>query len=244
MLKISNLSVKVDDKQILNNLNLNLELGKIHVLMGPNGSGKSTLAYSLMGHPSYEIISGEIFFNTKNITELPAYKRAKLGFFLSFQNPLEIPGLKVFDFLKESFSAFTGKNIPVTELYEELKILCKKLNLDPVFFDRNLNEGFSGGEKKRLEILQMCLLKPKVAIIDEVDSGLDVDSLKLVANAILDLKKEDPELTIILITHYQRILNYIHPDFVYILNKGVVVKKGDFSLISVIESSGYQTFNF
>ncbi|OGB83937.1 Fe-S cluster assembly ATPase SufC [candidate division TM6 bacterium RIFCSPHIGHO2_12_FULL_32_22] len=242
MLKISNLSVKVDDKQILNNLNLNLELGKIHVLMGPNGSGKSTLAYSLMGHPSYEIISGEIFFNTKNITELPAYKRAKLGFFLSFQNPLEIPGLKVFDFLKESFSAFTGKNISVTELYEELKILCKKLNLDPVFFDRNLNEGFSGGEKKRLEILQMCLLKPKVAIIDEVDSGLDVDSLKIVANAILGLKTEDPDLTIILITHYQRILNYIHPDFVYILHNGQVVKTGDFSLISKIESQGYNAF--
>ena len=242
MLKISNLSVKVDDKQILNNLNLNLELGKIHVLMGPNGSGKSTLAYSLMGHPSYEIISGEIFFNTKNITELPAYKRAKLGFFLSFQNPLEIPGLKVFDFLKESFSAFTGKNISVTELYEELKILCKKLNLDPVFFDRNLNEGFSGGEKKRLEILQMCLLKPKVAIIDEVDSGLDVDSLKIVANAILWLKTEDPDLTIILITHYQRILNYIHPDFVYILHNGQVVKTGDFSLISKIESQGYNAF--
>src|SRR3990167_8148263 len=244
MLKIKNLSVQIENKLILNNINLDLESGKIHVLMGPNGSGKSTLANSIMGHPSYEVTSGSIFWGATDVTKLPINKRAKLSFFISFQNPVEIPGLKVFDFLKESYLAFTGKQISVNELYEKLQVLCKKLNLNPIFLDRNLNEGFSGGEKKRLEILQMCLLKPKVAIIDEVDSGLDVDSLKLVANAILDLKREDPELTIILITHYQRILNYIHPDFVYILSNGVVVKKGDFSLISVIESSGYQTFNF
>ncbi|OGB83285.1 Fe-S cluster assembly ATPase SufC [candidate division TM6 bacterium RIFCSPHIGHO2_12_FULL_32_22] len=243
MLKVKDLSVQVEDKLILNNLNLDLESGKIHVLMGPNGSGKSTLANSIMGHPSYEVTSGSIFWGSTDVAQLPINKRAKLGFFISFQNPVEIPGLKVFDFLKESYSAFTGQQISVNELYEELQVLCKKLNLNSIFLDRNLNEGFSGGEKKRLEILQMCLLKPKVAIIDEVDSGLDVDSLKLVANAILDLKREDPELTIILITHYQRILNYIHPDFVYILSNGVVVKKGDFSLISVIESSGYQIFN-
>jgi Fe-S cluster assembly ATP-binding protein len=240
MIKIKNLSVKVEGKQILNNLDLELNLGKIHVLMGPNGSGKSTLAYTFMGHPDYEVISGKIFFGREDITDMPVNKRAKLGLFLSFQHPLEIPGLKVFDFLKEAYGSIIGNNLSVSEFYEHLKLLCFKLNFSLDFLDRSLNEGFSGGEKKRLEILQMCLLRPKVVIIDEVDSGLDVDSLKVVADAITSLKKEIPDLTIILITHYQRILNYIVPDFVYILSDGRVVKKGDFSLIEKIEAQGYK----
>lgn len=242
MIKIQNLSVKVEDKQVINNLNLSFQTGKIHVLMGPNGSGKSSLAYTLMGHPAYQVTNGEIYFNNQNILELPVFKRAKLGFFLSFQSPLEIPGLKVFDFLKESYFAIKDETISVTDFYEKLKCLCDQLKLDHNFLDRNLNEGFSGGEKKRLEILQMLLLKPKVAIIDEVDSGLDVDSLKLVSNAISNLQKENPDFTIILITHYKRILEYINPDFAYVLINGNLADSGDISLVNKIESQGYNEY--
>lgn len=243
MIRIQNLSVSIDDKKIINNLNLDISSGTIHALMGPNGSGKSTLAYTMLGHPSCRVIEGSIVIDGRDITDLSVEKRAKLGIFLAFQYPQEIPGLKIFTYLKEIYTAFTGKSIPVAEFYELVKNCLNRLNLPESFLERGLNEGFSGGEKKRLEMLQLILLNPKIAIIDEIDSGLDIDALKAVADALKECKKENPDLTIILVTHYQRILDYIKPDFVHIFYNGSIIKSGDANLPKEIELRGYNEFS-
>jgi len=236
-LEIKNLHVNIEDKEIIKGVNLEIEKGEIVALMGPNGSGKSTLSYTIAGDPKYEVTQGEINFENENITELAPHKRAKKGIFLSFQYPEEIPGVTVFNLIRTA-----RKNIIQEPPEEFLKILKEKmtlLNIPEIFAKRNVNEGFSGGEKKRNEILQMSMLNPKLAILDETDSGLDIDALKTVAEGINKIKT--PETTILIITHYQRILKYIKPDKVYIMNQGKIIKQGTKELAEKIEKEGYDT---
>lgn len=242
LLKINDLSVVIDGKSILNGTSLLIEEGSIHALMGPNGSGKSTLAYTLLGHPSCTVTNGTILFDGQDITDLSVEKRARLGIFFALQYPHEVPGLNVFTFLKEIYTAFTGKQITVSELKILVETLLEKLNLDINFLDRSVNHGFSGGEKKRFEVLQLLLLNPRLAIIDEIDSGLDVDSLRCVALALNELKANNPEFTVVLVTHYQRILDYINPDYVHIFFEGKVIKSGSFGIVSDLEKQGYDEF--
>jgi Fe-S cluster assembly ATP-binding protein len=239
ILSIKNLAVSIEDREIIKNFNLEIEAGSIHALMGPNGSGKSSLANTLMGHPRYSVKGGTIFFNEIDITNFSPDKRAKQGLFLAFQYPQEIPGVQVFTFLKEVQRALTGNDIPVEELYDQLCNYLQLLSMDESFAYRNVNEGFSGGEKKRFELLQLLMLKPKLAILDEIDSGLDVDALKVVAHGLAIARKESPNLSILLITHYQRILNYIEPDFVHVMQDGYLIKSGDASLAQAIDQEGY-----
>ncbi len=240
-LTINNLHVKVEDKEILKGVYLQIKKGEIHALMGPNGSGKSTLSLALMGHPSYKITKGSVFMEEKNILSLSPDKRAKLGLFLSFQYPSEISGVGLVNFLRTSYNATHPKNkISVSAFMELLYQKMNILKMDKDFVKRDLNVGFSGGEKKRCEMLQMLLLEPKFALLDETDSGLDVDALRDVANGISTLKKEKPG--ILLITHYQKILHYIKPDKVHVLVKGKIVSTGDYKLAEKIEKSGYKLF--
>lgn len=243
MLSIKNLSVKIADKLIIDRLNLEIGLGSCAILMGPNGSGKSSLAKTLMGHPDYKIISGEIFFKDHNITKLAAHERAKLGLFLAFQQPKSIAGLQVFNFLKTIYEAATGSSVAVPVLEDLIFQKLELVGLDKTFIYREVNSGFSGGEKKRFEILQFLLLQPSFAIIDEIDSGLDVDALKLVAQAFLIAKKQQPNLTILLITHYNRILNFLQPDSVHIMQNGQLTKSGDQALARQIELTGFQNLD-
>lgn len=242
MLKITNLSVDIENKNILNNVDLDVKKGEMHALMGPNGSGKSTLTYALLGHPSCIVKNGSIAFEGQDITDLSVEKRANLGIFLALQYPLEIPGLDIFSFLKEIYCVTHKKSIANSDFYAHLKPLLELLQFDESYLERGLNEGFSGGEKKRLEILQLLVLEPKLAILDEIDSGLDIDSLKIVCNAINNYKKINPNFTVIIVTHYQRILNYIEPDHVHIFNKGGIIKSGDFNLAKEIELNGYKEY--
>lgn len=223
LLTIKNLTVSIEDQEIIKNFNLQINAGSVHALMGPNGSGKSSLANTLMGHPRYCVKSGTIFFNEIDITNFSPDKRAKQGLFLAFQYPQEVPGVQVFTFLKEA----------------QLCTYLQLLSMDESFAYRNVNEGFSGGEKKRFELLQLLMLKPKLAILDEIDSGLDVDALKIVAQGLAFARKENPNLSIILITHYQRILNYIEPDFVHVMQDGQLVQSGNASLAHAIDKQGY-----
>jgi Fe-S cluster assembly ATP-binding protein len=240
-LQINNLSVSVNDKAVLHGINLQVNSRAIHAIMGPNGSGKSSLAYSLMGHPSYQITSGSIFLNAVDVSAAQVHERAKQGLFLSFQHPCEIPGVSVASFLKEAFIAVTGQHISVADFQTLLLQYCEKLSIDPVFIQRSL-EGFSGGEKKKLELLQLLLLKPKLAILDEIDSGLDIDALKVVAAGIELARKENQEMSIVLITHYQRILEYIIPDYVHVLCDGRIVSSGDADVARDLEIRGYDGF--
>lgn len=240
LLKICGLSVKIEDKQILNKINLNVSAGQQHVLMGPNGSGKSSLAATLMGHPDFEVVDGQIKFGEIDITNMAPNERAQLGIFLAFQYPKSIPGLKVFSFLKTIYESFTGGSISVPDFEKLLDENLKIVGVDKSFIHRDVNDGFSGGEKKRFEMLQLLLLKPKLAIIDEIDSGLDVDALKVVADVINLCHKQDPNFTVILITHYQRILKYLNPDFVHILQGGKIVKSAGIELAQQVEKSGYE----
>jgi len=242
LLDIKNLSVSVNDKPILYNINLQVSTQAIHAIMGPNGSGKSSLAYTLMGHPSYKITSGTLFLNDIDIAIMPVHERAKNGLFLSFQHPCEIPGVSVASFLKEAYIAVTGTHIAVADFQQLLLERCKQLSVDPSFIARGLNEGFSGGEKKKLELLQLLILKPKIAILDEIDSGLDIDALKVVAAGIELARQENPEMTVILITHYQRILNYIVPDYVHVLCDGHIASSGDAQVAHNVEAKGYDGF--
>ncbi len=238
MLKIKNLKVKREENLILNGLNLTIEPNTIHILMGPNGSGKSTLANTLMGSPNLEVVEGKILLDSKNITKLSPNERAQLGLFLGFQYPVEVPGVPFIQFLKLAYEQRFNKK---TRLGEFLKLVMEhsqKLNVPKKLIDRYLNEGFSGGEKKKAEILQMSLLNPKYAILDETDSGLDVSALKTVFNSI-KLIQQETKMGVLLITHYSRILNYITPDFVHILYKGKIVKTGDKSLAEKVEERGY-----
>lgn len=242
VLQIKNLSIAVEDKTIIKNLTLSVEPGTVHALMGPNGSGKSTLAYALMGHPRYEITSGTVLLNNHDLLSMPVDKRAQAGLFLVFQYPHALPGVTVFAFLKEAYDAIHAP-IDVAEFERMLNKVMDTLHIDFSFAYRYLNDGFSGGEKKRFEILQMLILKPTLVIIDEVDSGLDIDALKLVADGINMAKKSNPEMSIILITHYQRILEYLVPDFVHVLCDGELVQSGDASLVTVIEQKGYDGYS-
>ncbi len=239
MLSLENISISCSETKVINNLSLSFTPGTVTVLMGPNGSGKSTLAYTLMGHPKYYVTQGSIIFNEHNFLELPVEKRARLGLFLACQYPQEVPGVQVFTFLKEAHRMLTGKELSVSDFQQLLYTVFDTVKLDHSFAYRNLHEGFSGGEKKRLEIAQLLLFQPKLAILDEIDSGLDVDALKLVAEAINTARIQNPAMSIVLITHYARILKYITPDTVHILMNGSIVKSGDHSLAELIESKGY-----
>lgn len=241
-LKIENLHVNVDEKEILKGVNLTIKQGEIHALMGPNGSGKSTLSFAIMGHPKYEITKGKVLFDNKNILEMAVDERAKAGIFLSFQYPSEISGVTLANFLRTAYNEIrlggAEKKIGVMEF---MKLLYEKMDLlkmDREFAKRHLNVGFSGGEKKRTEILQMAVLEPKLAILDETDSGLDVDALRVVAEGVKNLI--GPRLGVMVITHYQRILHYIKPDFVHVLYKGKIIKSGDYRLAEEIEKDGYK----
>lgn len=240
LLKIENLKTQIEGKDILKGLNLEIGKGEIHAIMGPNGAGKSTLANTLMGHPKYEIVHGEMIFEGEVINELKANERAKKGLFLSFQYPEEIPGVTVENFLRTAKMAVTGKPLKVMSFKKVLKEKMELLEMKEEYAQRYLNQGFSGGEKKKNEILQMAILEPKLAILDETDSGLDVDAIRIVAQGVSALKSS--ENSILIITHHNKILDYLKPDFVHIMVDGEIVKTGDFSLAKEIEANGYEAF--
>ena len=237
MLEIKDLHVEVEGKEIIKGLSMNLEKGKVHALMGPNGSGKSTLANTLMGHPKYTITSGKILFKGKDITEMEPNERAKLGLFLSFQYPSEIPGVTISNFLRTALNARREEPIPVPEFIKLLNKQMDALKIDKAFLKRYLNEGFSGGEKKRAEILQMAVLNPDCAILDETDSGLDIDALRVVSEGINAVMAEDK--CILVITHYKRILEYVKPDKLFIMIDGKIKLEGDGNLANQLEDKGY-----
>ena len=241
MLKIENLQASIDDKSILKGLNLEVKSGEVHAIMGPNGAGKSTLANIIAGKDDYEITSGTIELNGEDISELAPEERAHNGVFLSFQYPVEIPGVSVTNFIKTAINqtrkAKGLEDMPAKDMLKMIREKSELLEIDRKFLSRSLNEGFSGGEKKRNEIFQMAMLEPKLAILDETDSGLDIDALRIVANGVNKLKSEDN--AVIVITHYQRLLEYIVPDFVHVLYDGKIVKTGDASLALELEAKGY-----
>lgn len=242
-LEIRNLKVNIGDKEILKGVNLVVKQGEVHALMGPNGTGKSTLAYALMGHPNYTVTEGEVWFKGQNILELEPDKRSHLGVFLAFQYPVAIPGVTLANFLRTAINSHRkglnpqDKGISIPEFRKMLKEKMDLLEMDHVFAGRYLNDGFSGGEKKRAEVLQMAALRPEIAIMDETDSGLDIDALRIVSQGVNALR--GPELGILVITHYQRILNYIKPDFVHILLDGRIVETGGAELALRLEEQGY-----
>ena len=245
MLDIKNLKAQIEDKTILNGVNLKVNKGEVHAIMGPNGSGKSTLSSVIAGNEDYEVSSGSIKYEGDDLLDMAPEERSHRGVFLSFQYPVEIPGLSVSNFIKtainEKRKAFGQANISAKELLQLFKEKCEMLNIDKEYLSRSLNEGFSGGEKKRNEIFQMAMMEPKLSILDETDSGLDIDALKIVANGVNSLKSSSN--SIILITHYQRLLNYIVPDFVHILKDGKIVMSGDKSLAQKLEKEGYSFLN-
>ncbi len=238
---ISDLHVAVDKKTILHGIDLIIEPGCVHALMGPNGSGKSTLAYALAGHPRYTITKGAITFNDEDITKSSPDKRARKGLFVVFQQVPVISGLTVFSFLKEVYQTYTGILIDSNRFQEFLFPKLGIVAMDKRFLNRSLYDGFSGGEKKRLELLQLLLFNPKVAILDEIDSGVDVDSLISITNSIQEVRRNNPAMSIVIITHYRHILQSIKPDYVQVLLNGKIVKSGDILLACQIEKHGYQT---
>lgn len=238
LLNIKNLKVNIEDKEILKGLNLQINEGEIHIIMGPNGSGKSTLAYTLMGHPNYEIIDGEIEFKDEIINDLSADKRAKKGVFLSFQYPEEIPGVTVEEFLRTAKTSVSGETQKIFAFKKLLKEKMDLLEMDQEYASRYLNLGFSGGEKKKNEILQMSILEPSLAILDETDSGLDVDAIRIVADGVKRI--HDDKKSILVITHYNKLLDYLEPDFVHILLDGKIVKTGGMELAKEIDEKGYE----
>jgi Fe-S cluster assembly ATP-binding protein len=241
LLEIKDLHAGIEGREILKGLTLNVNRGEVHAIMGPNGSGKSTLAKVLAGHPGYEVISGEVLFEGKNLLELDPDERARSGVFLAFQYPVEVPGVSNSQFLRlaynEKMKHLGLEELDPLEFNDYLKEKAKVVEMDSSFFKRSVNEGFSGGEKKRNEILQMAVLEPKLAILDETDSGLDIDALRIVAGGVNKLR--DSEKAIILVTHYQRLLNYITPDFVHVLANGKIVKQGGKELALELEEKGY-----
>ncbi len=241
MLSIKNLQASVGDKEILKGINLEVKAGEVHAIMGPNGAGKSTLSAIIAGNENYEVTEGEILLDNEDISELAPEERAHKGVFLSFQYPVEIPGVSVTNFMKtainEKRKANGQEEMPANEMLKVIREKSELLEIDRKFLSRSLNEGFSGGEKKRNEIFQMAMLEPKLAILDETDSGLDIDALRIVANGVNKLKSD--KNAIIVITHYQRLLDYIVPDFVHVLHNGKIVKSGDASLALELEEKGY-----
>ncbi len=237
VLQVEDLTVSIEGKQILNGLDLTVPAGEVHAIMGPNGSGKSTLANTLMGHPHYKVTGGRVLLKGHDITDLPPNQRAQRGMFLAMQYPTAIPGVTMVNFLRASMKAVQGKDVPVREFRERLKEALEVLKMDESFARRYVNDGFSGGEKKRAEVLQMSLLRPVMAVLDETDSGLDIDALRTVAEGINALRS--PEMSILLITHYQRILNYVTPDHVHVLYRGRIVRSGGQELAAELEEKGY-----
>jgi Fe-S cluster assembly ATP-binding protein len=244
-LEIKNLHVSVETdqgpKQILRGVDLVIRSGETHAVMGPNGSGKSTLAYSIAGHPKYEVTEGEILLDGENVLELSVDERAKAGLFLAMQYPVEIPGVSVSNFLRTAKTALSGEAPALRQWVSDLRTAMKNLRMDSDFTERNVNEGFSGGEKKRHEILQLELLKPKIAILDETDSGLDVDALKVVSEGV-NRAKADNDLGILMITHYTRILRYIKPDYVHVFVAGKIAEQGGPELADRLEAEGYDRY--
>jgi Fe-S cluster assembly ATP-binding protein len=238
MLKIENLRVEIDGQEIVKGLDLEVGEGEIHAIMGPNGSGKSTLANVLMGHPRYEVTGGSITFRGEDVFELEPDERAKLGMFLAFQYPSEVPGVSVANFLRTAVNSVREEQLSPMDMYRLLQDKMKIMQMDPKFAERYLNEGFSGGEKKRNEILQMLMLEPKLAIMDETDSGLDIDALQVVAKGVNELRA--PEFSAVIITHYQRILRYIEPDRVHVMLDGRIVTSGGKDLAHELEDKGYE----
>jgi Fe-S cluster assembly ATP-binding protein len=242
-LEISDLHVTVDGREILQGLSLAVGPGELHALMGPNGSGKSTLANTLLGNPVYEITNGAIRLNGADVTHVPTDERAARGLFLGFQHPEEIPGVSVFNFLRQAMSRRKGiDDYSVLEVRMQLLAWTKRLGMDDRFTQRYLNEGFSGGEKKRNEVLQMALLEPEVAVLDETDSGLDIDALKQVAAGIQEVRAERPQMGILMITHYERILEHLVPDVVHVLIEGRIVQTGGADLATTVEARGFDSF--
>ena len=240
LLVVENLHVTVESKEILKGLHLEIKAGEVHALMGPNGSGKSTLSFCLLGHPKYTITAGRILFNGREVTALSPDARAKLGMFLAFQYPTAIPGVTITNFLRSSLRAVRSAEVSVKEFRQLVKHQMKVLGIQDAFMNRYVNDGFSGGEKKRLEILQMAVLQPALAVLDETDSGLDIDALKVVAAGINSL--QGPTRGILLITHYQRMLNHIKPDHVHVMVEGRIVKSGGSELAHELERQGYAGF--
>ena len=241
MLFLKNVTVCVEQKNVVQDFSLQIACGSLHVIMGQNGSGKSSLAHSLMGLPAYEIISGTIQFKDQDLVAMPIQDRSKAGIFLAFQQPLAIPGVTVFQFLKEIYGV-SGQQLPPAEFQQLLQDLLQQVGLDISFLYRGFNENFSGGEKKRLEIVQMLLLKPKLIILDEIDSGLDVDALRSIGTSVQQYLQEHIDASCIVITHYRRILDYLQPDFVHVMHEGTIVRSGDAQLSYEIEQQGYDSY--
>lgn len=237
LLNLKNVKSEVEGKEILKGVDLTINKGEVHVIMGPNGAGKSTLASILVGHPKHEVVGGQILLEGEDITELEVDERAQKGIFLSFQYPEEIPGLTVEDFLRTAKEAVTGEKQYIMQFHNELVEKMEKLHINPEYAERHLNVGFSGGEKKKNEILQMAILEPKLAILDETDSGLDIDATKIVFEGVQKLKTKDTALLII--THYDKVLEYLKPDFVHVLMDGKIVKSGGIEIVEAIEKDGY-----
>jgi Fe-S cluster assembly ATP-binding protein len=240
LLVLDDLHVSVEDKEIIKGINLTIAHGEVHAMMGPNGSGKSTLANSLMGHPRYQVTRGRILFEGEDVTALPTDERARRGMFVAFQYPASIPGVTMVNFLRTAVNAVRGQEVPIREFRRQLVEKLALLQWDEAFVRRYVNEGFSGGEKKRAEVLQLALLAPKLAIMDETDSGLDIDALRIVSEGVNAISRENPEMGALLITHYQRMLNYIRPDRVHVLVAGRIVRSGGAELSHELEAEGYE----
>lgn len=243
MLEVKNLTACVLDKKILDDFSINIKAGEVHAIMGPNGTGKSTLSKVIMGSDEYQVLSGDILFNNKSIKGLDVDERARLGIFLSMQNPVSIEGITNSEFIKSAINARRDTPIGLYEFIKDVENLSEELNLNKDMIHRNVNVGASGGERKKNEIFQMRMLKPKFIILDELDSGLDIDSLKIVCKNINLYLEENPNTSLLIITHYPRILQYIKPNYVHIMNNGKIVKTGDYNLALEVEKNGYTEIN-
>ncbi|MDP9348357.1 MAG: Fe-S cluster assembly ATPase SufC [Gemmatimonadota bacterium] len=241
LLKITNLHAEIAEEgtEILRGVDLELNAGEIHAIMGPNGSGKSTLSKVISGHPAYEVTDGDILFRGESVLDMEPDERARAGVFLAFQYPVEIPGVSVANFMRTALNARRGEEVDIFDFQEEMEAKMQMLEMDPAFAARSVNEGFSGGEKKRNEILQLAMLEPELAVMDETDSGLDIDALRIVTAGINRIKAEKPGMTILLITHYQRMLNYITPDRVHVMAEGRIIRSGGPELALELEEKGY-----